>query len=89
MTHLTDLFTGWRRPLGCLKLQVIFRKRAANYRALLREMTYKDKTPYASLPPCTYDLESRRPSNVSQKEESAKIVSAGEFGVGLFCEIVV
>ena len=26
--------TGWRRPIGCLKLQVIFRKRATNYRAL-------------------------------------------------------
>ena len=30
--------TGWRRPIRCLKLQVIFRKRAANYRALLRKM---------------------------------------------------
>ena len=29
--------TGWRRPTGCLKLQVIFRKRATNYRALLRK----------------------------------------------------
>jgi len=35
--------TGWRRLLGCLKLQVIFRKRATNYRALLRRMTYEDK----------------------------------------------
>jgi len=25
--------TGWRRPIGCLKLQVIFHKRATNYRA--------------------------------------------------------
>jgi len=33
--------TRWRRPIGCLKLQVIFRKRAANYRALLRKMTHK------------------------------------------------
>ena len=31
--------TGWRKPRGCLKLQVIFRKRATNYRALLRKMT--------------------------------------------------
>jgi len=31
--------TGWRRPIGRLVLQVIFRKRAINYRALLREMT--------------------------------------------------
>ena len=27
------------------RLQVIFRKRATNYRALLREMTYKDQDP--------------------------------------------
>jgi len=32
--------TGWRRPAGCLELQVIFRKRATNYRARLRKMTY-------------------------------------------------
>jgi len=35
--------TGWRRPIRCLKLQVISCKRASNYRALLRKMTYKDK----------------------------------------------
>ena len=35
--------TGWRKPIGCLKLQVIVCKRASNYRALLRKMTYKDK----------------------------------------------
>ena len=33
--------TGWRRRRGCLKLQVIFRKRATNCRALLREFTYE------------------------------------------------
>ena len=31
-----------------LKLQVFFRKRATNYRALLRKMTLKDKAFYAS-----------------------------------------
>jgi len=45
--------TGWRRPIGCLKLQVILRKRATNYRAHLRKMTYEDKAPYDSMPPCT------------------------------------
>jgi len=45
--------TGWRRSIGCLKLQVSFRRRASNYRALLRKMNYKDKTPYGSLPTCT------------------------------------
>ena len=34
--------TGWRRPMGCLKLQVIFHKRATNYIALLQKMTYRD-----------------------------------------------
>jgi len=43
--------TGWRRPIGCLKLQVIFRKRANNHRTLLRKMTYKDKASYGSSPP--------------------------------------
>jgi len=43
--------TGWRRLRGCLKLQVIFRKRATNYRALLRKMTYEDKASYDSTPP--------------------------------------
>jgi len=45
---------GWRGPIGCLKLQVIFRKRATNYRALLRKITSKDKASYGSAPPCTY-----------------------------------
>ena len=40
--------TEWRRPIGCLKLQVIFRKRATHYRALLWKMTYKDKACYDS-----------------------------------------
>ena len=44
--------TGWRRLIGCLKLQVIFCKRATNYRALLRKVAYEDKPSYASSPPC-------------------------------------
>jgi len=44
--------TGWRIPIGCLKLEVIFRKRAPNYRALLRKMTYEDKASYDSTPRC-------------------------------------
>jgi len=39
--------------IECLKLQVIFRKRATKYRALLRKMTCKDKASYGSWPPCT------------------------------------
>jgi len=37
--------TGWRRLIGCLNLQVIFRKTATNYRALLRKMTYEIRHP--------------------------------------------
>jgi len=47
------LNTGGRRPIGCLKLQVIFRKKATNYRAFLRMITYTDKASYGSLPPCS------------------------------------
>ena len=31
--------TRWQRPIGCLKMLVIFRKGATNYRALLRKLT--------------------------------------------------
>jgi len=43
-----------RRPIGCLKLQVIFRKRATNYRALLQKMTCKNVAPHVSSPPCIF-----------------------------------
>jgi len=35
---------------------VIFRKTATNYRALLRKMTYEDKATWASSPPCNRQL---------------------------------
>jgi len=37
-----------------IKLQVIFHKRATNYGALLRKMTFRDKVSYGSSPPCIY-----------------------------------
>jgi len=46
--------TGWQNPIGCLKLQVILRKRATNYRALLQKMTTKDKATYDS---CLYAVD--------------------------------
>ena len=52
-TTLREVYTGWRRRIGCLKLQVIFCKRATNYRALVRKMTNNDMASYASSPPCT------------------------------------
>ena len=39
------------RPVGCHELHVIFCKRATNYRALLRKMTYKDRASHGSSPP--------------------------------------
>ena len=47
------LSMGRRRLIGCLKLQVIFRKRATNHRALLRKIIYEDKASHDSTPPCT------------------------------------
>jgi len=44
--------TGWQRCIECLKLQVIYRKRATNYRALLRKMTCEDKASYDFTPLC-------------------------------------
>jgi len=46
--QLNTQHTGWRRCIGCLKLRVAFRKRANNYRALLRKMTHKDQASYGS-----------------------------------------
>ena len=46
----------WRKCIECLNLQVSFRKRATNYRALLQKTTQEDKASYGRLPPCTYVL---------------------------------
>ena len=46
------LSTGWRRLIGSPKLQIIFHKRATEYRSLLLNMTFKDKGSCESLPPC-------------------------------------
>jgi len=56
--------TGWRRPIGCLKLQVTFRKRATNYVALLRKMTNKDKASCGSTPPCSIPTTMYRYGNI-------------------------
>jgi len=52
--HIGIKDTEWRRLIGCLKLQVILRKRATQYRALLRKMTYKHKASYDSTPLCMW-----------------------------------
>jgi len=43
--YTLTLHTVWRRLIGCLKLQVMFRKRAINYWALLRKMIYEIRHP--------------------------------------------
>ena len=65
--------TGRRRPIGCLKLQVIFRKGATDYRALLRKMTYKDKASYDFEAPCTSELLS--PANFGTKPAETVVTS--------------
>jgi len=50
--------TRWRRVLGCLKLQVIFCRRAANSRGCLQKMTYQDKASCDSRPPCNKHVDS-------------------------------
>ena len=50
-----SLFTaGWQRYVGFLKLQADFRKRATNYRALLRKMNHADNASYGSSPLCIH-----------------------------------
>ena len=55
-THICLALT-YTPTIGCLKLQVSFRKRATNYRALLRKMTSKDKVSRGSSPPCSTGFE--------------------------------
>jgi len=40
----SEITAEWRRPTEFLMLQVIFRKRATNYRGFVRKMTYKDRS---------------------------------------------
>jgi len=47
--YMIYIYTGWRKPIGCLKLQVIFRTRATQYTALLWKMTCEDMASYGSL----------------------------------------
>ena len=57
--HALTLATGWPKCVGCLKLQVSFRKSATHHRALLRKMTYTDKEYYGSWPPCRRQQQER------------------------------
>ena len=66
-SYVTLVDIGCRRLIGCLTLQVIFRKRATNYRALLREMTCKDKASYDSTPLCITHFRNTSLTTVSPK----------------------
>ena len=68
MTH-----TGWRRLIGCLELQVISRKRATKYAALLRKITYKHEASYGSSPPCMSWL--IKSTEINGCDDSYEIVS--------------
>ena len=62
---------GWGRCIGCLKLQVVFRQRATHSRALLREMTYKDKASYGSSAPSRGEWnEMKRETNKMKRDET-------------------
>jgi len=54
---ICDHSTWWPRPIGGLKLWLIFRKRATNYRALWRKMTYKDQAYYDSTQSCSIQVQ--------------------------------
>jgi len=78
--------TGWRRHIGHLKLQVIFRNRAIDYRALLQKRTPKDKASYISSPPCILSLG----EDASDASDAFKLGCRSFFEkepliVGLFC----
>jgi len=67
-----DTRTGWWRTIGCLKLQVSFRKSATNYRALLQKMIYKDAAFYGSSPPCKSFMPSKRNVRHTKSHELIK-----------------
>ena len=60
MYRMRTRATGWRRPIGCLKLHVIVRKTATNCKTFSRETPYKDKASYGSSPPCTTERKKGR-----------------------------
>jgi len=57
--NLISTLSHTRLPIGCHKLQVSFRRRATNYRALLRKMTYKGRHPMGlrhPIPPISFGV---------------------------------
>ena len=76
--------TGRRRLIGSSKLQIIFHKRATEYRSLLRKMTYREKGSYESSPPCTPLTPTRSRNSDFSVSRSTNFKSKCWFDVNLF-----
>ena len=72
MPYCKIMSTGWQRLIGCLDLQVIFRQRATNHRALLRKMTCKDKASYGSRMKRERERERERERKSEQRESEQR-----------------
>ena len=62
--NMNIMHTGWRRLIGCLKLQATFRQRATKYRARLRKITCKDKASYDTTPPYNVHVITRHVASI-------------------------
>jgi len=75
--------TGWRRCIGCLKMQASFRNRAMNYRARWCKMTHKDKASYVLSPPSTmnWTVESR---TIFTAETGTILTAVHEYAIKIY-----
>ena len=64
-------------------MQVIFRKRATNYRAILRKMTCEDMASYGSLPLCIRPTHSLSPFFIHTHSHTHTLYRKVNRGVGL------
>ena len=69
--------TEWQRLVGCLKLQVIFRKRATDYKAFLREMNFEDKASYTLRHPVAMSNPSGVPVTVQKQIPATELNPRG------------
>ena len=53
--NMYESLIGWRRLIGCLKLQIIFAKEPLITGLFCEKMIYEDKASYVCTPPCTND----------------------------------
>jgi len=87
LSHMDESFhiehsTGRRTPITCFTLQVIFRKRATNYRVLLRKVTNEDKASHDSTPPCI--LKAATGEEMEEEQEGIEmLLESGGLGKGI------